>query len=250
VAAPLAERYTVVVCDLKGTGGSRASDGGPLGEGYSAREIGSELRELMQRLGFPSFAVVGHDRGARVGYRMALDHPAAVKCLAVLNIVPTADQFDRLTAETAFDYYPFLLLAQPPPLPQRLLGASAEFFVRHIMRTWTATPDAITPDAVDRYVAAFTPETINAWCAEYRAAFHLDRPVDARDRSAGHRIGCPVLVHWGARETAMSDGPLVVWRRWAENVTGGPLASGHFLPEEAPEPLTSSLLEFLPGRGA
>jgi haloacetate dehalogenase len=245
VAPALSSEHTVVVCDLKGVGEGRARDGGPLGEGYSKREIAAELVHVMARGGFERFSVVGHDRGGRVAYRMALDSPASVDRLAVLNIVPTLDQFERMAEDASLDYYPWYLLAQPPPFAERLLGASADYFIRHTLESWAARPDAIPPEAVDRYVRAFTPDAISAWCSDYRAAFHLDRAIDAEDRAAGHRIGCPVLVHWGGEEDAMSDGPLPVWRRWADDVDGGPLPSGHFIPEEAVPELTASLTRFL-----
>jgi haloacetate dehalogenase len=245
VAPALSRAHTVVVCDLKGCGESRAAPGGPLGEGYSKRELAAELVGVMARAGFESFSVVGHDRGGRVAYRMALDSPASVRRLAVLNIVPTLDQFERMGSDVSLDYYPWYLLAQPSPFAERVIGASAEYFVRHTMESWTAAPDAIEAEAVDRYVRAFTPEAISAWCSDYRAAYHLDRAIDAEDRAARRRIGCPVLVHWGGEEEAMSDGPLPVWRAWADDVQGGPLPSGHFIPEEAPAELTESLERFL-----
>jgi haloacetate dehalogenase len=245
VAPALGEGLSVVACDLKGVGGSRAPRGGPLGEGYSKREIAAELVEVMGRLGHERFAVVGHDRGARVAYRMALDHPDRVRRLGVLNVVPTVEQFDRLDAESALEYWPFLLLAQPEPFAEELIAAAPEHVVRHILETWTAAPGAIEPEAVEHYVRAFTPATIAAWCAEYRAAFHLDRALDGEDRAAGRTIACPVLVHWGAGEDAMGDGPLPVWRRWASDVAGGPLPGGHFVPEEAVDELVASLCDFL-----
>jgi haloacetate dehalogenase len=245
VAPALMARSTVVVCDLKGYGESRSAPGGPLGEGYSKREMAAELVAVMARLGFERFAVVGHDRGGRVAYRMALDHPDAVTRLGILNIVPTVDQFERMAADAALDYYPFFLLAQPPPFAERLVSASAEYFLRHTLDSWTATPGAISPEAAERYLRAFTPEAIAAMCADYRAAFHIDRPMDAEDRQAGRKIRCPVLVHWGAAEGSMSDGPLIVWRQWADAVRGGSLRSGHFIPEEAPEELVASLRSFL-----
>jgi haloacetate dehalogenase len=241
VAPALADGHTVAIGDLKGVGGSRAPRGGPLGEGYRAREIAAELVDVMAQLGHQRFAVVGHDRGARVAYRMALDHPERVERLCVLNVVPTAEQFDRLDADSALEYWPFLLLAQPEPFAERLIAADAEHVVRHILAEWAATPDAIAPE---RYVRAFTRETIAAWCAEYRAAFHIDRRHDAEDRAARRTIGCPVLVHWGATEDAM-DGPLAIWRRWTTDVHGGPLPGGHFIPEEASEELAASLRDFL-----
>jgi haloacetate dehalogenase len=245
VAPHLTAANTVVVCDIKGYGESRSDPGGPLGEGYDKRTMAAELRAVMGDLGFARFAVVGHDRGGRVAYRMALDHPDAVARLGVLNIVPTVDQFERMAADAALDYLPWYLLAQSAAFAEHVVGASGEFIVRSLLESWVATPGAITPEATERYVRAFTPEAIAGICAEFRAAFHLDRPMDAADREAGRRIACPVLVHWGAEEGSMSDGPLIVWRRWADTVEGGPLASGHFVPEEAADDLVVSLRRFL-----
>jgi haloacetate dehalogenase len=247
VAPALTVRHTVVVCDLKGYYGSPSAPGGAEGEGYSKREMAAELVALMAELGFGRFAVVGHDRGARVAYRMALDHPEVVERLGVLNIVPTVDQFERMASEASLEYWPWFFMAQPPPFAERIVAGEAEFFVRDILETWVAAPGAIPADAQDRYVRAFTPEAIRGVCAEFRAAFHIERVTDAEDRAAGRRIQCPVLVHWGAEEGAMSDVPVRVWQRWADAVEGGPVPSGHFLPEEAPEAVAASLLDFLAG---
>jgi haloacetate dehalogenase len=244
IAPGLAEDHTVVVCDLKGYAESRSAPGGPLGEGYSNRERAAELVELMTRLGHERFSVVGHDRGGRVSYRMALDHPDSVERLGVLNVIPTVEQFDRMAEGIALEYWPFIFLAQPPPFAERVISASAEYVLRHILESWAASPDAIAPEATEHYLRGFTPETIPGICAEYRASFHLDRQMDAEDRDAGRRIVCPVLVHWGSEEGAMSDS-LEVWRGWADSVEGAPLPSGHFIPEEAPEELLESLRSFL-----
>ena len=248
VAPALTDRSTVVVCDLKGYGASRSEPGGPLGEGYGKGEMAAELVELMARIGFERFAVVGHDRGGRVGYRMALDQPAVVERLGVLNIVPTVDQFERMAGEAAVEYWPWFFLAQPPPFAERLVAADAEYFLRQTLDSFAAAPGALSPEATDRYLRAFTPDVISSICADYRAGFHIDRVADADDRDGGRKIDCPVLVHWGAEEGSMSDGPLGVWRRWADTVEGGPLASGHFIAEEAPEELTASLRGFLASR--
>jgi haloacetate dehalogenase len=244
VAPGLADGHTVVVCDLKGYGESRSAPGGPRGEGYSNRERAAEFVALMARLGFERFSVVGHDRGGRVSYRMALDHPASVQRLAVLNIVPTVDQFDQMAQGAAVEYWPWFFLAQPPPFAERVISASADYVLRSILESWPADPDAISEEAVEEYLRGFTPETIPGICADYRASFHLDRQMDADDRDAGRRIRCPVLVHWGSEEGAMSDS-LEVWHRWADSVEGGPLPSGHFIPEEAPDQLLVSLRTFL-----
>jgi haloacetate dehalogenase len=197
----------------------------------------------MARLGFERFAVVGHDRGGRVAYRMALDHPAVVDRLAVLNIVPTVEQFERMAAGVAVEYWPWFFLAQPPPFAEEVAAASAELVVRTTLDQFAGSP--LDPEATEVYVAAFTPRAIAGICADFRAAFHIDRVTDAEDRDAGRRIGCPVLVHWGAQEGAMTDGPLRVWRRWADAVDGGPLPSGHFIAEEAPDELLASLQPFV-----
>lgn len=244
VAPGLADGHTVVVCDLKGYGESRSAPGGPRGEGYSNRERAAEFVALMARLGFERFSVVGHDRGGRVSYRMALDHPASVQRLAVLNIVPTVDQFDQMAHGAAVEYWPWFFLAQPPPFAERVISASADYVLRSILESWPADPDAISEEAVEEYLRGFTPETIPGICADYRASFHLDRQMDTDDRDAGRRIRCPVLVHWGSEEGAMSDS-LEVWHRWADSVEGGPLPSGHFIPEEAPDQLLASLRTFL-----
>ena len=244
VAPGLAEARTVVVCDLKGYGASRSAPGGPLGEGYSNRERGAELVELMGSLGIERFAVIGHDRGGRVAYRMALDHPDAVERLGVLNIVPTVDQFERMAEGASLGYWPWYFLAQPPPFAERVIAASAEYVLREILSSWPASPEAIPEESVQRYLEGFDETTIPGMCADYRASFHLDRQTDAEDRRAGRRIRCPVLVHWGAEETALADS-LEVWRGWADEVEGGPLPSGHFIPEEAPAELLASLRGFL-----
>jgi haloacetate dehalogenase len=244
VAPGLAEDHTVVVCDLKGYGESRSAPGGELGEGYSNRERAAELVELMSRLGFDRFSVVGHDRGGRVAYRMALDHPDAVARLSVLNVIPTVDQFERMTPDAALGYWPFIFMAQPPPFAERVIAASSEYVLRTILESWPASPDALSAEASEHYRRAFNPETIPGICAEYRASFHIDRRMDAEDRDAGRRIASPVLVHWGSEERQMADS-LDVWQGWADTVEGGPLPSGHFIPEEAPEKLRASLRSFL-----
>jgi haloacetate dehalogenase len=246
VAPSLTRVHTVVVCDLKGCGESRSEPGGELGEGYSNRDRALELVELMGALGFERFSVVVHDRGGRVAYRMALDHPDEVQRLGVLNIVPTVDQFERMAEGASLGYWPWYFLAQPPPFAERVIAASAEYVLRDILASWPASPDAIPEEAVQRYLEGFNGQTIPGMCADYRASFHLDRQMDAEDRDAGRKVGCPVLVHWGSEESALSDS-LEVWRRWADSVDGGPLPSGHFIPEEAPEELLASLRRFLSG---
>jgi len=244
VAPALAGRHTVVAPDLRGYGASRAPAGGPRGEGYTKREMAWEIVELMARLGHHRFAVVGHDRGARVAYRMALDHPDRVERVAVLNIVSTLDQFERMGGGPSLGYWPWFLLAQPAPFPERVMGADPGAVLDHAFDTWTSRPAAIDARHRAEYRAAATPDTVAAMCADYRASFHLDREHDAADRAAGRRIAAPLLVVTGADEAQLADAP-DVWAAWAEDVTAARVAGGHFVPEEDPEELVAVLSSFL-----
>lgn len=239
----LAQSHMVVAPDLRGYGGSRAPAGGPRGEGFSKREMAAELIELMRALGFDCFAVVGHDRGARVAYRMALDHPHTVVRLAVLNVIPTVDQFERMASGPSLGYWPWFLLAQPPPFPEQLISAAPDQFLRFIFDSWTADSNAIDAEAFKLYLAAFAPAAA-AICADYRASFWLDREHDADDRRDGRRIECPTLVITGAEEKQLADAA-EVWRRWSSDVSAATAPGGHFIPEEAPEFLTGKLSGFL-----
>jgi haloacetate dehalogenase len=249
VAPRLAGAHRLVAPDLRGYGASEAPAGGPLGEGYSKRQMAGELVELMAALGHERFAVVGHDRGARVAFRLALDHPERVIRIALLNIVPTVEQFERMGAGPSLGYWPWFLLAQPAPFPERILGADPAALLDHVFATWSSSLDAIAPESLDAYRRALTPPTIAAMCADYRASFHLDRRHDADDRAAGRRIAAPVLLVIGEDETQLADAP-DVWRAWAEDLTATKVPGGHFIPEEAPRELAEALAAFLDPGGA
>ena len=246
VAPRLAGAHRVVAPDLRGYGASTAPPGGPHGEGYAKREMAGELVELMAALGHGRFAVVGHDRGARVAFRLALDHPDRVTRVALLNIVPTVDQFERMGAGPSLGYWPWFLLAQRAPMPERLLAADPAAMLEHVFDTWTSRPAAITAEHRAAYLEALTPDTIAAMCGDFRASFHLDREHDAEDRAAGRRIATPTLVVTGADETQLDDAP-DVWRRWADDVAAARVPGGHFFPEEAPDELADHLSAFLHG---
>jgi haloacetate dehalogenase len=248
VVGDLVGAHRVVAPDLRGYGGSLAPAGGPRGEGYTKREMAAELVELMAVLGHERFAVVGHDRGARVAYRLALDHPQRATRVAVLNVIPTADQFERMGAGPSLGYWPWFLLAQPAPFPERLIGPDPDALLDVALATWAADPSAIDQASREAYRAAMTPETIAAMCADFRASFHLDRGHDADDRAAGRRIAAPLLVVTGEEETQLADAP-EVWRAWAEDPVAARVPGGHFIPEEAPRELAEVLVPFL-GRGS
>jgi haloacetate dehalogenase len=208
--------------------------------------MANDLVELMPALGFDHFALVGHDRGARVGYRMALDHPSSVDRLAVLNVIPTVEQFERMGARSSLGYWPWFLLAQPAPFPEVLIAAAPERFLRFIFDSWTAEPGAIDAEAFGVYLAALHETTIRSICADYRASFWLDRHDDAADRRVGRRIQCPVLLITGQEETQLADAE-TVWRAWAHDLRATGLPGGHFIPEEATQALATALIEFLNG---
>jgi haloacetate dehalogenase len=246
VAPRLSGAHRIVAPDLRGYGASEAPPGGPCGEGYTKREIAAELVELMAGLGHERFAVVGHDRGARVAYRMALDHPECVTRAALLNVVPTIDQFERMGGGPSLGFWPWYLLAQAAPFPERMLGADPAALLEHVFATWPSDPDAIDPASREAYRRAMTPSTIAAMCADYRASFHLDRRHDTDDRAAGRRIAAPVLVVTGEDETQLADAP-EVWRAWAGDLTATTVPGGHFVPEESPRELAEILTAFLAG---
>jgi haloacetate dehalogenase len=244
IAPVLAQQYTVVAPDLRGYGSTTAPAGGPEGQGYTKRELANDLIQLANELGIETAAVVGHDRGARVAYRLALDHPTRVERLAVLNVVPTLDQFERMGAGPSLGYWPWFLLAQPAPFPERLLAAGREHFLEFVFDSWTVDRDAIDAAAFDEYLDALDDSTIAAICADYRASFWLDRDDDAADRKVGRRIESPVVVITGEEEEQLADAP-EVWRTWASEVRAATVPGGHFIPEEAPREVAEELLAFL-----
>ena len=244
VAPALAAGHSIVAPDLKGYGASEAPAGGPNGEGYSKREMAAELVDLMGALGHERFAVVGHDRGARVAYRLALDHPERVTRVALLNVVPTVDQFERMGAGPSLGYWPWFLLAQPAPFPEEMFGAAPAALLDHVFATWPSDPAAIPSESRAAYLEALTPSTIASMCADYRASFHLDREHESADRAAGRRIVAPALVVTGEDETQLADAP-DIWRAWADDLSATRVPGGHFVHEESPQQLGDALAAFL-----
>lgn len=243
VAPELARHFRVVVPDLRGYGASSKPPAGDDYSGYSKRTMAADMVALMASLGFEQFALAGHDRGARVAYRLALDHPAAVTQLVVMDIVPTLEQFEALGWRGSLFGYHWYFLAQPPPLPETLIAHEPELYLRTAMSSWAGDFAAIEP-AFGAYLEAFTPETIRASCDDYRAGAHIDTELDRADRDAGRRIECATLVLWGEAGGARPQ-ILETWQRWATDVRGLGLPCGHFLPEEAPAPVLAAMLEFL-----
>ncbi|MFT3855469.1 MAG: alpha/beta hydrolase [Ilumatobacteraceae bacterium] len=254
VAPAIAERHTVVVPDLRGYGRSSTPDDDAEHTVYSKRRMAADVVAVMDALGHERFAVVGHDRGGRVAYRAALDHPARVERLCTLDIVPTIEQFEVLSSsrQAAVFGFHWYFLAVPPPLPEALIGSQPQLYLEQVMGKWAgrrSDAEAITPEAMAAYVRDFTPAVIAASCGDYRAGATFDSDLDTADRDAGRTIGCPVHALWGdRRNAAANDAVLATWRRWTaadQPVTGRSMPCGHFIPEERPDLCAEEILAFL-----
>jgi haloacetate dehalogenase len=244
VAPKLAERFTVVLTDLRGYGDSSKPDGGKDSIAYSKREMARDQVEVMHALGFDRFQAVGHDRGGRVLHRLLLDHADAVSRAVMLDIAPTATMYARVNKEFATRYMWWFFLIQPAPLPETLIGNNLEFYLQTHINKQNKTPGAIDPVAFEEYRRCYTRETLHAVCEDYRAAAGIDLVHDEAD--ADRKIGCPLLALWGAKGVVGSSyDVLETWRAKANNVSGGSLPCGHYLPEEAPELLLEKLNAFL-----
>jgi haloacetate dehalogenase len=212
--------------------------------------MAQDMVTVMERLGFPRFSVAGHDRGGRVAYRMALDHPDRVDRLAVLDILPTETVWDRADARFALGYWPWSLLAQAEPLPERILTAVPDVIIENALAKWGSPAEMFPPEVRADYVRAISdPDHAHAICEEYRAAAGIDREHDRADRTRGRRIVCPLLALWGAEGPldtwyVEDSGPIALWRAWADDVQGHSLRAGHFFPEEAPEQTAKALRRF------
>jgi haloacetate dehalogenase len=252
--APLLRRdFTVVVADLPGYGASQCPPDADDHSGMSKRAMAQTLAAVMSQLGCGRFAVVGHDRGGRVAYRMALDHPDRVSHVVALDIVPTLEVWERADARLALSFWPFTLLSQPAPLPERMILGAADAVVDNALGAWGSPAGTFPPGVRDAYIAAiFDPAHVHAICEEYRAAASIDREHDAADRRAGNKIACPLLALWSGQGAlaewyADAGGPMGLWHQWADLATGEATDGGHFFPEEYPVETAQRIKEFLSG---
>jgi haloacetate dehalogenase len=245
VAPGLAKEFNVVAADLPGYGESTLSSDA-MDEGrISKRIMARVLADAMTELGISQFAVVGHDRGARVAYRLALDRPERIRAVAVLDVIPILEMAERLTYEAARQMGHWLWLTQSSTVPETLIGLAPDLYVRHIIEQWGGA-DVIDRDAVDEYIRCMRkPEVLRTMGAEYRAD-RLDLEHDRTDRMAARRIRCPLLAVWAQGGLAECFGdPLAVWRNWADRVNGDALSAGHFLMEETAQELMALVKPFL-----
>ncbi len=250
VAPRLAGCLRCIVPDLRGYGDSSIPPDDADHAAYSKRNMARDIIGLMDGLGIHRARIVGHDRGARVAYRMALDHPSRVERLAIVEVVPTAEFWRRWDADLAINGYHWTFLAQPHPLPERLIAADPEFFVRQTLASWTGSGslDRFSPAALKSYIAQMqNPERVAAMCADYRAGATTDRRIDEMDITDGNRIEAPVRFVWSeAGFPARTGDPLGIWNSWCNELTGESVADcGHFMMEENPEGFLNAVTGFL-----
>ncbi len=251
VAGELAEHFSLVVPDSRGYGQSSCPETDERHLAYSKRTMGEDMAEIMAQLGHDRFSIASHDRGARVGYRMALDDTRnRIERLAVLDIVPTWSVWQE-TAQIGIGKFHWPFLAQPAPLPEKMIGADPIHWLEHLLVAWSGGGDLspFSDGAMAHYRAAFArPEYIHTSCEDYRAGATCDMEHDAADREAGRKIPIPVLALWGeSRKKGFVDNSLDIWREWCEDVSGEPIRCGHFLAEENPDDTVKALLPFLKG---
>jgi haloacetate dehalogenase len=211
-----------------------------------------DVAAVMRGLGHDRCSLVGHDRGARVAYRMALDMPECVDRVVLIDILPTAEVWSGLRAASAVASYHWSFLAQPAPIPETLIGGAPDLYAEHTLKSWTQAKSlaCFDPVALEHYRALLRdPRRVHAICEDYRAGWTVDRALDEADQAAGRRIAAPALVLWGSDYVGKgAASPLEVWRRWAVDVTGEEIMSGHFLAEESADQTLAAVLGFL-GRG-
>jgi len=242
VAPALAAQFTVVAPDLRGYGDSGKPASDAAHNVYSKRSTARDMVAVMERLGFKSFFLAGHDRGGRVAHRLTLDHPGRVERLAVLDIIPTRTVFRRVDKALATSTYHWFFLIQPE-LPEVLIGGNPDFYLEWTLKKWSRNFSAFAPEAVAEYKRCFRdPATIHATCEDYRAGASTDLEHDEVDVAA--KIECPLLAIWGEGPATRWSGIADIWRERATNVTGHPLDCGHFLAEEKPEETLEALRRF------
>ena len=243
--APLfAENYTVICSDLRGYGDSDKPQSDKKHLTYSKKTMGLDQNELMKKLGFNEYFLVGHDRGGRVAHRMAIDFKENIKKISVLDIVPTSHVFKNTNAILAKRYYHWFFLIQSYPLPETMIGNDPEYYIRSKLQMWGANNEYLTEEIIQEYLRCFTTETIQASCEDYRAGASID--LVHHEEDFDKKISCPLQVLWGSKATLeeLYD-PIKVWKEWALHVEGQSIDCGHFLPEESPLETYNAIINFL-----
>ena len=249
IAPTLAKSFTVVATDLRGYGDSSKPAGGPDHANYTFRAMGEDNFEVMRALGFDRFAVAGHDRGARVAFRMALDRPDSVTRVASLDIIPTYDLLQNISLGWAMESYHWFFMAQKAPFPEKLISSDLQYYIRYKLDKVGVGLDIFTPEAYAEYARCTTAEQIHAVCEDYRAAVSLDYRMDAADFDAGRKLTCPVLVLWGANgHVGRNLHSMEAWGRWSRDLRGWALPTGHYIAEHRPDLVYAAFWPFFSGR--
>ena len=246
VADELARHYTVVITDLRGYGLSDKPPGQADHANYSKRTMAQDQVQAMRQLGFPSFFLCGHDRGARVSHRLAVDHPDAVKKLMLLDISPTLTMYEQTTMDFARSYWWWFWLIQPAPFPESMVAGAPETYLKKKIGWGHAGLTPFTDETYAAYLSYVSdPATMHGMCEDYRAAASIDLEHDRADRDAGRRIACPVNLLWGEFGVVnRCFKPLSDWRAVADDVRGRSLPCGHYIPEEVPRELLDEMKAF------
>ncbi|WP_119944309.1 alpha/beta hydrolase [Neorhizobium sp. NCHU2750] len=249
IAPALARHFTVVTPDLRGYGDSSKPDGGLDHAGYSFRAMADDNVEVMRHFGFSRFQVAGHDRGARVGFRMALDHPEKVERLAALDIVPTHHALTHVTLGWGLEAYHWFFMAQKAPFPERLICGDLGYYIDYKLNKKGVGLSIFDPQAMAEYKRCTTPEQIHAVCEDYRATVSIDLAMDSADYGK-RKIECPVMVLWGSNShCGRHFRPMEAWAEWAPDLRGWSIPSGHYPAEERPENVLAPFLSFFSGSG-
>jgi len=246
VAPALAERYALVIPDLRGYGGSDAPPGEAEHRTYSKREMAKDIVALADHFGIDRFAVAGHDRGARVGYRLVLDNPGRINRFCAIDVIPTLDAWEQMDTAAAVSQFHWSFLAAGSPLPEEVIGQNPGLFYRHLLERWASDIGKLDPAAVQAYLQQYRDRRkIHAQCEDYRAGATVDLENDRADREAGRRLDCPVLLLWGKGYLGRkAKSPLATWRRWADDVREVALDCGHFIVEEEPRQAVTAMTDF------
>jgi haloacetate dehalogenase len=245
IAPRMAKKYTVILPDLRGYGDSSTPSGTENHSNYSKRVMALDQIKVMERLGYKTFDVVGHDRGARVAHRLMRDYPDRINRGAVMDIMPTLDMYEKTDMTFARGYYHWFFLIQPFDLPEHMIGGDPAYFVRRCLNSWSRNAGSFPDEVVAEYIRCFSkPGVIHGTCEDYRASATIDLEHDRQERYK--KIQSPLLVLWGGKSfISRAYDVLGIWRQYAVNVEGRPIPSGHFLPEESPEETYDALVEFL-----
>jgi len=249
IAPDLARHFQLILCDLRGYGSSSVPADDPEHFSFSKRAMAQDVIDIADQLGFDRFHLCSHDRGARAGYRLALDYPERVEKIALLDIVPTYAMWHGLSRDLAVKTFHWTFLAQPAPFPEAMIGRDPVGWLDNKLANWNGSGDltVFAPAALAHYRSFFSePARLHATCEDYRAGATYDLAADDADRAAGRKIACPTAVFWGEKGIpSKTASPLDIWREWSDDVSGHAIDSGHFLPEEAPEATTQAILNHL-----